>query len=103
MVIDPLPTSMKLVKVIRLFDPTLGDGYCHVAYTISAEDCALILKSRNWQPNLLYTGTDPQKEFASIWPSPPTELELYHHGSEYPVAEMILSKDHTRLILMIHQ
>lgn len=93
---------MTMVKVIRLFDPALGDGHCHVAYSISPEDCNLILKSKKWEPNLIHSGGDPLKEFTSIWPSP-TELELYHFGSKYPSVEMIISKDHTKVIFLIHK
>ena len=103
MVIDPLPKSLQLVKVIDYSIPTFGDGYCYIACNISPQDRELILASKPWKTGLLDMGRDPQKTFSSIWPSYSTELELYHYGTEYPWVDMIISKDHTKIIFLIHK
>ena len=106
---DPMPSSLKLVKTLYNFHPTLGDGECDAAYTVSADDFEVILKAKKWQ-NM---EADPKNEglgqkemfqqFETVWPGVEPELILYKSGDEYPSVQMLVSKDHTRILFNIWQ
>jgi hypothetical protein len=99
-VVDPLPSSMKLVKTIIWTNPTLGDGVCHAAYSISEADCDQLIKTWNWRKRDTFDRGDAGKIFSSVWSSK-DDLEIYYGRQEFPSATMIVSKDHTKIVFLM--
>ncbi len=98
-IVSPFPSTLRHVKTLRLFEPTLGDGFCVAAYSISARDFDLLLKARPWASGFRNSRTKPAQYFASVWPGTPSEFESYHFTiDDTHDVDLAVSKDHTKII-----
>lgn len=100
---SPFLVPLRHVKTLSLDVPTFGDGHCMAAYTVTAEDFERLLEA---QPRRAEPGTgDPStlgRHFPSVWPGAPSDFETYHLDlSDDDFAQMVVSTDHTRIILMV--
>ncbi len=114
-VIVSLSPTMVHVKTLALFQPTLGDGYCWVAYEMKPEDFNAILRKgkKPWHPGLIQMmdsnhelGVDQKKYFGEVWPNNVGPVETYYCGGQAQegilgTAEMVVSQDHTRALFFI--
>ncbi len=98
------------VKTFDLFQPTMGDGHCWVAYELTADDFdrivhkgKLLLRKDMGLPN---DEMDMEKKFRETWPNYEGGLESYVLGANSDsgplgTAEIVASSDHTRAVFFM--
>ncbi len=101
-IVSPLPTTLRHVKTIRLFEASMGEGYCMAAYSIASEDFSRLLQARAWTNGFSIGNFEAERHFRAVWPGASAQFEAYHlpvKGLRH--VEMAVSTDHTRVIFLI--
>ena len=101
-IVSPLPTTLRHVKTIRLFKPSMGDGYCMAAYSIASDDFSRLLQARAWTNGFSIWNFETERHFRAVWPGASAQFEAYHLPVKgWRHVDMAVSTDHTRVIFLI--
>ena len=101
-VISPFPPTLHHVKTIYLFEPSLGEGHCIAAYSITPDDFARLFQARAWASGFVTGNFEAERHFRAAWPAATTKFEAYHITiDESRYVDMAVSTDHARIVFLM--